>query len=196
MTTDDTPQRAPAIRPERADVRRNRARLLAAAREMFLRDGADASLEGIARLAGVGIGTLYRHFPTRQDLLEAMLTGAYDDLATRARDLLTADAPGEALMTWLRTFITQITAFRGMPAAVMITLAEGRCALLPSCQAMRAGGEELLIRAQKAGEAPAGADFTDVLQLANAIAMATEDDAAAANRLLALAAAGLRPAGR
>ncbi|WP_067468298.1 TetR/AcrR family transcriptional regulator [Actinomadura macra] len=195
MTTDDTP-RAPAARPERADVRRNRARLLAAAREMFLRDGADASLEGVARLAGVGIGTLYRHFPTRQDLLEAMLAGVYDDLAARARDLLTAPEPGEALMTWLRAFIAQVTAFRGMPASVMVTLKDERSELFPACHAMRTGGEELFARAQKAGEVPAGAEFNDVLRLANAIAMATEDDAATANRLLALAAAGLHPGGR
>ncbi|QXJ26233.1 helix-turn-helix transcriptional regulator [Actinomadura graeca] len=160
---------------------------------MFLRDGADASLEGVARLAGVGIGTLYRHFPTRQDLLEAMLAGVYDELAARARGLLAAPAPGEALLTWLRAFIEQVTVFRGMPASVMVTLKDERSELNPSCRAMRAAGEELFVRAQKGGLAPADTAFDDVLRLANAIAMATENDPAAANRLLALAAAGLCP---
>ncbi|TDD70906.1 TetR/AcrR family transcriptional regulator [Actinomadura rubrisoli] len=196
---DDTPQ-APApdhrlartrTRTERADVRRNRARLLTAARETFLRDGADASLEGVARLAGVGIGTLYRHFPTRQDLLEALLTDVYDDLAARARDLLPSPEPGEALMTWLRAFISHVTEFRGMAASVLVTLRDERSDLFHSCRTMRAEAESLFVRAQKTGDVPAAADFPDVLTLAGAIAMATEQQPATADRLVSLAATGL-----
>jgi len=191
VTTDDAP-RGPA-RTERSDVRRNRARLLAAAREMFLRDGADASLEGVARLAGVGIGTLYRHFPTRQDLLEALLAGVYDDLGARARELAGSPEPGEALMTWLRAFISHVTEFRGMAASALVTLRDERSGLFRSCRTMRAGGEALFARAQEAGDVPVGAEFIDVLKLAGAIAMATEQEPGTADRLLALAASGMVP---
>ncbi|WP_433479426.1 TetR/AcrR family transcriptional regulator [Spirillospora sp. CA-142024] len=191
MTSDDTPKaRARAVR---ADVRRNRARLLAAARETFERDGAGASLEAVARGAGVGIGTLYRHFPTRQDLLEALLAGVYDDLAAAARDLMVTPAPDEALMTWLRTFISEVTAFPGMAASAMVSLQDERPEPSRSWRAMHGAGEALFARAQRAGDAPAGVSFTDVLRLAGAIAAVTEREPVAAGRLLSLAATGVMP---
>lgn len=191
MTSDDTPK-APA-RAVRADVRRNRARLLAAAREMFERDGTDASLEGVARLAGVGIGTLYRHFPTRRHLLEALLADVYADLAGTARDLLVSPAPGEALLTWLRAFATQVTVFRGLAAAAAASLRDERLEPDPSRRAMCEAGEALFARAQRAGDAPAGTEFADVLWLTGAIAAVTEREPEAAGRLLSLAAAGMVP---
>jgi AcrR family transcriptional regulator len=199
VTSDDTPK-APA-RAVRADVRRNRARLLAAARETFQRDGADASLEGVARTAGVGIGTLYRHFPTRQHLLEALLADVYADLAATARELLAAPAPGEALMTWLRAFVSRVTLFRGLAASAVVSLREEsrregrpepRCPRRAMCEA----GEALYARAQQAGDAPAGTAFADVLWLTGAIAAATEREPESAGRLLSLAAAGMAPGAR
>lgn len=199
MTSDDTPK-APA-RAVRADVRRNRARLLAAARETFQRDGADASLEGVARTAGVGIGTLYRHFPTRQHLLEALLADVYAELAAAARELLVAPAPGEALMTWLRAFVSRVTLFRGLAASAVVSLREesrreGRPE--PGCprRAMCEAGEALYARAQQAGDAPAGTAFADVLWLTGAIAAATEREPESAGRLLSLAASGMAPCAR
>lgn len=189
MTSDDTPK----ARPVRADVRRNRARLLAAARETFQRQGAGASLEGVARLAGVGIGTLYRHFPTRQDLLEALLADVYAGLAASARDLLDSPSSGEALLAWLRTFVSEITAFPGMAASAMVSLRDPRLDPSGSRAAMSEAGEALLVRAQRAGDAPAGAAFGDVLRLAGAIATVAERDPDAAARLLSLAATGVAP---
>ncbi|TDC71138.1 TetR/AcrR family transcriptional regulator [Actinomadura sp. GC306] len=174
----------------RADVRRNRARLIGAAREAFERDGADASLEGVARLAGVGIGTLYRHFPTRQDLLEALLADAYGELAARARDLALSASPGDGLLEWLREFVSAVTAFRGMAAAAVVSLRDDRP---EASRAMREAGEALFARAQEAGDVPADAAFIDALRLAGAIAIVTEDDAEASGRLLALAATGMVP---
>ncbi|MFI0408794.1 TetR/AcrR family transcriptional regulator [Actinomadura sp. 3N508] len=198
MTSDDMPKPG-QVRAIRADVRRNRARLLAAAAEMFERDGAGASLEGVARLAGVGIGTLYRHFPTRQDLLEALLADVYDGLAATGRELLVSPAPGEALTAWLRAFIARITVFPGMAASAVVSLQDERpgpaAASGPAvaCRAMRDAGQALFARAQDAGDVPAGAVFTDALRLAGAIAVVTEREPAAADRLLALAATGLIP---
>src|SRR5919201_1783937 len=90
-------------RPKRADARRNYDNLIAAGREAFTEKGADASLEGIARRAGVGIGTLYRHFPTRQALLEAVYVDEVDTICHAADDLGDLE-PWEALVTWLRSF--------------------------------------------------------------------------------------------
>ncbi|WP_338071271.1 helix-turn-helix domain-containing protein [Actinomadura bangladeshensis] len=199
MTSDDTPKAH--ARAVRADVRRNRARLLAAARETFQRDGADASLEGVARTAGVGIGTLYRHFPTRQHLLEALLADVYADLAATARELLIAPAPGEALMTWLRAFASRVTVFRGLAAAAVLSLREESLREErpePGCprRAMCEAGEALFARAQRAGDAPAGTAFADVLWLTGAIAAVTEREPEAAGRLLSLAAAGMAPGAR
>jgi len=188
VTSDDSPN-AP-VRAVRADVRRNRARLIAAARETFQRDGAGASLEGVARLAGVGIGTLYRHFPTRQDLLEALLAGAYDELAARARELAGSPSPGDALLEWLRAFVSGITAFPGMAAAAVVSLGEDRG---EASRPLREAGAVLFDRARESGDVRPGAAFTDVLRLAGAIAMITERDPEAADRLLSLAAAGMTP---
>lgn len=183
----------PRTRAPRADVRRNRARLLAAAREMFLRDGAGASLEGVARLAGVGVGTLYRHFPTRQDLLEALLADAYDALAQRGRELLESPEPRRALLTWLDDFVAAVSEFRGTAPSVLVSLRGERCEAFRSCRAMREAGEALFARAQESGEAPAGVAFLDVLKLAGGIATAAEREPGAAGRLLSLAASGIAP---
>ncbi|WP_207945372.1 TetR/AcrR family transcriptional regulator [Actinomadura sp. 7K534] len=188
MTSDDSPK-AP-VRAVRADVRRNRARLIGAARETFGRDGADASLEGVARLAGVGIGTLYRHFPTRQDLLEALLADAYGELAAKARELMLSPSPGDGLLEWLRAFVSGVTAFRGMAAAAVVSLRDDRP---EAARAVREAGGALFARAQEAGDVPRDAVFIDALRLAGAIAMVTEDDPEAAERLLSLAATGLAP---
>ena len=93
-----------AQRPQRADARRNFDALLAAARDAFAEDGTDASLEDVARRAGVGIGTLYRNFPTRRDLFETVYIGEVEALRRAAEDL--ADAPPwDALVTWLHRFV-------------------------------------------------------------------------------------------
>ncbi|HEY8480542.1 MAG TPA: helix-turn-helix domain-containing protein [Spirillospora sp.] len=188
MTSDDSPK--PPVRTIRADVRRNRARLITAAWEMFRRDGADASLEGIARHAGVGIGTLYRHFPTRQDLLEAMLADGYAELAAKARELLVSPSPGDALMEWLREFVTRVTAFRGMAAAAVVSLRDDRP---EASREVREAGEALFARAQRSGDVPPDAAFIDALRLTGAIATVTEHDPEAADRLLALATGGMIP---
>src|SRR5215472_11381674 len=98
--------RESTARPMRADAQRNYARLLSAAMAAFTEHGADdTSLEEIARRAGVGIGTLYRHFPTRQALLEAVYRDQVEALRARADDLTGSDDPGEALAAWLRALM-------------------------------------------------------------------------------------------
>ena len=106
---------AHAVRPMRADARRNYERLLIEARTAFTDHGTDTSLEDIARRAGVGIGTLYRHFPNRTALMGAVFQGEVDALLTHALELADAPQPCAALVEWLRAIIT---ARQHLPRAV------------------------------------------------------------------------------
>jgi AcrR family transcriptional regulator len=183
---------SPTRRP-RADAQRNAARLLAAAREEFAEQGSDACLETIATRAGVGIGTLYRHFPNRDALLEAVFRDTVDTARARAEALLESPEPGDALALWLREQMDQSSACRGLAAEAMIMMLDdegGR-----ACEPLRAAGAKLLARAQQAGRARAAADIDDLLRLVNAIGLATEDAPdreAQADRLFALMMDGVR----
>src|SRR5687767_14837055 len=108
----------PEARRARADLVRNRQRILAAAQEAFEATGADTSYEDIARRAGVGSATLYRHFPTRYALLEEVLRGQVAALCARGRALLDEDDPLRALRTWLREFLA-VSAERGLAEALL-----------------------------------------------------------------------------
>jgi AcrR family transcriptional regulator len=176
----------------RADVRRNHERLLAAAGEAFLRHGVDASLNDIARRAGVGPATLYRHFPSREALLEALLVGRYNDLASQARDLLAEPSPRDALVAWLRVFTAHVTTYRGLATPVKAALLDETSALFSSCRGMKAAWQELLAHAQRAGAARADVDSMDVLRLANAVAWATDGRPDETDRLLSLVLDGIR----
>ncbi|NBE97233.1 helix-turn-helix transcriptional regulator [Nonomuraea sp. KC401] len=136
----------------RADARRNRDRLLAEARTAFLDHGTDASLEDIAARAGVGVGTLYRHFPTREALLEELLRERFDALTAGAQGLAGHPSPREALIAWTLDFVQTTTVYRGLTAAVTATLNDPCSALHASCETMRGAGTALLTRAQEAGE--------------------------------------------
>src|SRR3954447_12707294 len=178
----------------RADARRNRDRLIAVAKEAFAERGADASLDDIARRAGVGPGTLYRHFPTRDALLEAVIHDWIDVLRTEANELLAAPSPGEALLTWFRTVIGTVGTYRGLAAALMSSMHNQESELHASCEAMQSGMLALLARAQQAGEIRADAQAPDVLLLINAITVASEQtptDPAQIDRLLSLVMDGL-----
>ena len=184
-----------APRRQRADARRNSDRLLDAARAVFAEHGPEASLEEIARRAEVGIGTLYRHYPTRQALLVAVFRDDVESARARAEELLQSDAPLDALTTWLHDQLEKAGACRGLGASVMITMLDEQPDLPSPCEAMREGGAALLARAHEAGTVRADADIDDLLRLVNAIALATEDapdGAAQAERMFALLMNGVR----
>ena len=92
----------------RADARRNRERVLEAAREAFKREGADASLDDIAKRAGVGSATLYRHYPTREALIEAVYHREVEALGALGSELMSSDSPVEALRVWMLTFVDHV----------------------------------------------------------------------------------------
>ena len=179
----------------RADARRNYERLLAEARSAFAEHGANASLEDVARRAGVGIGTLYRHFPNRHALLSAVFEDAVSDLLARSRELLTAPEPCTALVTWLREIVTHAGEYRGLARALMSASHDADSALARCSNPMREAGAALLTRAQRAGTLRADVAIGDLLQLTHAIALAAEetpDDPDLADRLLTLTLRGLK----
>jgi AcrR family transcriptional regulator len=186
--------RAPRLtpRPMRADARRNYERLLVAARTAFTMHGADASLDDIARRAGVGPGTLYRHFPTRQALLEAVYRDGVEEMCSRAYELLDTMPPGEALAAWLRAMADYVATKRGLAMELVASLGEDGSELFASCkQAMVAAGTALLDAAKEAGAVRPETDLKDVLKLVHAIGAATEQAPEDADRLLSLVLDGL-----
>lgn len=181
-----------AHRPKRADARRNHEKLLAAAREAFAEAGVSASLEDIARRAGVGIGTLYRHFPTRQALFERVYVEEVEALC-RAADELAGRPPWDALAEWLRRFVTYTATKRAIAEAL-----NHDSPVFATCRkAIDAAGEPLLRRAQESGDARPDASFDDVLRLVGGVTMYPFADTAQLERVLTMALDGVRvrPAG-
>ncbi|MEU3978761.1 TetR/AcrR family transcriptional regulator [Streptomyces sp. NPDC026672] len=181
----------------RSDARRNYTRLLTEARTAFAEHGTDASLEDVARRAGVGIGTLYRHFPNRHALLSAVFEDTVAELLARSRELLLAPDPGTALLTWLRENVARAGTYRGLSRALMSVSSDSAdpdSELARCCAPIREAGGALLTRAQEAGAVRGGVAIGDLLQLTHAIALAAEEsprDPALADRLLQLTLRGL-----
>jgi AcrR family transcriptional regulator len=173
----------------RADARRNREKLLAAAVAAFAESGTDASLEAIAKRAGVGIGTLYRHFPTREALVEAAYLNELDRLTGSAGELLAAMAPDAALAEWMDRFATYAEAKRGMKAALQVAAARSDLFANARRQQLDAIGK-LLDAGVAAGSIRADVDADDVLRAMGAVWQV--DDPEQARKLLRLLMDGLR----
>ncbi|WNG36490.1 TetR/AcrR family transcriptional regulator [Archangium minus] len=154
----------------RADAKKNYDHLLAVARAVVKEQGADASLRDIARRADVGLGTLYRHFPTREALLEALLRTSLDEMTAQAAELETSSAPDDALVTWLREAVAFTRNYHGITALMMAALDDPKSALHASCVTVRAAGTRLLSRAQAAGKARSDVDGTELFALIAALA--------------------------
>src|ERR1700756_4163042 len=159
-----------AERPMRADAQRNYAKLLGAASEAFLESGADdVSLEEIARRAGVGIGTLYRHFPARQALLEAVYKDQVDGLKVLAGKLLASESPGAALGEWMRAFVAFGRTKRSLSSALVATIGKDSELMSACSMILRGCTETLLSRAQEAGEVRPEVRSADIMRLAHAL---------------------------
>lgn len=164
----------------RADAQKNYDHLLTVARAMVMEKGADTSLRDVARSAGVGLGTLYRHFPTREALLDALLRQGFDELAAKAGELATSSAPGEALVTWLRDLVACANDYRGAIASMVAAIEDEGSALHTSCTTMKAAGTRLLTRAQAEGLARADLDGADLFALVGALAWVGDQPSLAA----------------
>ncbi|MGV9376988.1 TetR/AcrR family transcriptional regulator [Nonomuraea sp. NPDC003707] len=171
-------------RPRRADAQRNYDRLLAAAAQVFAERGTDAPLDDVARRAGVGNATMYRHFPTRTDLLVAVYADEVAQLCARGQTLSAAGSPAQALHEWLRLFMDHIASKRDL--ALAVTGDSGATALVAQWHAsMLATASGLLDAAKRAGAVRADLDVRDLLTLVRGIAL-TAADRAQSDRLLAL----------
>jgi len=180
------PDFASPARARRADAQRNRERLLAAAVEIFSERGPAAPLDEIARRAGIGNATMYRHFPTRRELIIAVFADEVAALCAQGEVLLEGEQPADALFGWLRAFIAHVATKRELATAIPNDGGGQRSALFDQWHdAMRATAFGLLTRAQSAGEVSADIEAADLLALANGIAVASAD-VDQANRCLEL----------
>ena len=176
--------------PKRADARRNRARVLAAAREAFAEGGESTALEQIARRAGVGIGTLYRHFPNRQSLLEALYINEVEGVCQSAARLDGAD-PWLALNEWLQRLIGYFATKRALSHELLNYLGAD-ATLFKECRSgLFEAGEPLLKRAQDARVVRPDVEFSQVLNMVMGISKIPSDPAQI-EHILGIALDGLR----
>ncbi|MEV0999907.1 helix-turn-helix domain-containing protein [Nonomuraea sp. NPDC050202] len=184
-------------RKPRADVLRNRAALLEAAQRHFLKYGIGTSLEAVAKEAGVGPGTLYRHFPTREALLAAVLQTRTKELAARRADIAQLEDASEALRQWLRAMEEYFSAFSGLPEPLMVAARAqdpGNPLTVP-CAALIATTDEYVRAAQLAGHVRPSVQGYDLFLAAVSVAWvkgtgATDD--VSLDRLRALVESGYR----
>jgi AcrR family transcriptional regulator len=177
-------------RPKRADARRNYEKLVAAARAAFSENGTGAPLEEVAERAGVGIGTLYRHFPTRQALLEAVYVDEVEAMARAAEDLSELP-PWEALSQWLHQYVGFAATKRALNEALLEAAPDSNV-LLACRTAITGAGNALVERAQRAGVVRTDTSFMDIGRMVAGIAMVPTADPGQKERLLDLALDGLR----
>jgi AcrR family transcriptional regulator len=157
-------QHKPASRKPRSDAQRNRVRILEVAKESFTRLGAEASLDDIAKQAGVGAGTLYRHFPTRDALIEAVYRAEVEKIAEAAHTLSAEKPPVEALRAWMLLFIDHIAA-KQIIAPALNSVVGGASKLYEGTRSMVQGAMDFLVkRAVKSGEIRKDIDAFDLLR--------------------------------
>ena len=175
----------------RADARQNHARLISAATEAFADKGADAPLEDIARRAGVGIGTLYRHFPSRLDLQAAVFRTQVRAICDQGDALTRTDSPGPAFASWARALAGYLVTKRGL-SRTLIDAVGVESELITSCwTTMRETTERLLVNAQQARVIRSDVTAMDVMRLIHGVAVSSEKDRDRTDHLLSITLDGL-----
>jgi AcrR family transcriptional regulator len=195
MATKPT-KRAQRERKPRADALRNREQILAVAKKVFTRAGADASMDEIARLADVGAGTLYRHFPTRDALLEAVYRSEVEKLAAAEREYSRTMTPVEALRAWMLLFVDYVEA-KHLIAPALNTMVGGASKVYEKSRVHVGGAIQALVkRAIESGDVRTDLDPMDLLRaLIGVSSVATAPDwPQSARRLVDILIAGSRPA--
>ncbi len=180
-------------RRPRADAVRNRELLLSAAADAFAAGGADVPLEDIARSAGVGIGTLYRHFPTREALVEAVYRNEIDVLCERADELLETMPPDLALAEWMRLFVRHVATKKGMLSVLKPLLGSNPSFFDQTRGRATAAATKLLEAGVAAGTVRGDIDGGDLIRAVGGICMSTDQERSeASERLVGLLFDGLR----
>jgi AcrR family transcriptional regulator len=183
----------PCTRPTRSDAARNYDLLVTAAREAFAEHGTDTSLEEIARRAGVGIGTLYRRFPSRTALLEAVYVDEIQSVCDRAYGFAEQLGPYEALAAWLRSFVGYSISKKSLAGELTVALGKDSEFFSACKMNVREAGELLLTRAKEAAVIRPELELMDILQLVGGITMGRTVEPTQAERMLAIVLAGLQP---
>jgi AcrR family transcriptional regulator len=191
MSTAESVQELDARRPKRADALRNYEKLIAAAREAFAEGGTAASLEDIARRANVGIGTLYRNFPNRQTLLEAVYVDEVEALCRTADDLAGLP-PWDAFVGFIHRFVAYLATKQAL-AQELLSYVDRDAELFQTCRvSLWAAGEPLLQRAQDAHVVRADTDLTEIIQMVGGIAKISGLEQEQLDHILDIALDGLR----
>lgn len=183
-----------APRALRADARRNRDAILRAAREIFELEGVFASLDGIALRAGVGNATLYRNFPTREDLLAAVMDSDLEEARAKAKALVAEHPPRQALAEWLVWLTWRLRIWHDLPHCVAEASGEQDSSMNPAVGLLMQVNADMLANAQAAGVALRDVDASEVFELATAVSWAIDrfgDDDRSARRRVEVATAGL-----
>jgi AcrR family transcriptional regulator len=177
----------------RADAKRNYDRLVAAARTVFARQGGGASMESIAKEAGVGVGTLYRHFPKRIDVVEAVYREDVDELIDVAESVVVTLEPWPALVAWLEAFVLYASGKRRFLNELHEALEKNPDLRVAVRERIEGALSVVLTRAQEAGEVRMDIDGPDLMQLLGSMCMSATLTAGQSARLLAMIEDGLRP---
>ncbi|MDX6368099.1 MAG: hypothetical protein QOK30_3175 [Nocardioidaceae bacterium] len=180
-------------RPMRADARRNYDRLVEAARAVFAARGSEASIDEIARTADVGVGTLYRHFPRRIDLVEAVYREDVDTLVARGEALLAQAAPWDALAQWLEAFVAYAAAKRTFLTELHEAFEKNPDLAVSSREKIGAATGRLLTRAQEAGVVRPDISQGELMQLVGGMCMARGATEEQNLGLLTFVLDGIRP---
>ncbi|WP_183756422.1 MULTISPECIES: TetR/AcrR family transcriptional regulator [unclassified Rhizobium] len=189
------PETAPPSHPPlRADARRNREKLIEAASAAFAEHGVETSLEDIARKAGVGIGTLYRHFPTREHLVEVIYRRELEALAAAALELAARHPSDIALEEWMRRFVDYIATKRGMAGSLKILMDSNSSLFAEGAGRLKSAAGGLLTTAAQEGKIRDDIDTTDLLHALSSIYSlpASPEWRDRSNRLIGLLMDGLR----
>src|SRR4051794_40091252 len=188
-TTDPLEHTLP--RPKRADARRNYDKVVTAARDAFGERGASTSLEEIARRAEVGIGTLYRNFPNRQALLEAVYAGEVENLCRSAAEF-TALEPWEGFVAWVQALVGYMASKQAL-AHELFEYVDRNAPLFQSCRTLLfATAEPLLARAQEAGEVRPDTNVAEIIQLVGGISKIPAAEPEQIEHIIEIALDGLR----
>jgi AcrR family transcriptional regulator len=190
-STAPRPVSAEPVKPLRADAKRNRDQLLTAARDAFTELGSQAALEEIARRAGVGVGTLYRHFPNRQVLIEAVYVEEVKALC-RSAGAVEGESAWDALVHWFDRFVDYVATKRALADELVATLGQEAPVFRDCHDAIWSAGEPLLERAKAEGAVRPDVEFVDVLRMVGGVAMIKNTPPEDVRRILAMALDGLR----
>jgi AcrR family transcriptional regulator len=190
-----TKKRSSDSRKPRADAQRNRERILEVAKRAFTRSGADTSLDDIAKQAGVGPGTLYRHFPTREELLKAVYRNELENLATAEEKFAETRPPVEALRAWLLLFVDAVAAKQIIAPALNTLVGDHKKVFEASYARMHQAIRRLVKRAVKSGDIRKDLDPMDLLRALVGVAnvASSPDWQQSARRLVDILIAGSRP---